>query len=75
MRNKIKYYRKKFNISQLELAKKIGVTKQHISKIENDRVNVSVEIALKLTNAFKDITKEKSRKQEVILKVEDLFYL
>lgn len=75
LRNNIKYYRKKFKITQEELGQKMNIKygKQYISKIENNQVNVTIPLAFKVVKAFKDITLEKG--QQVILTVDDLFYI
>jgi transcriptional regulator with XRE-family HTH domain len=44
--------RKLKNISQVELANALGVTKQCISNWENDNVQPSVEMLMKLSNYF-----------------------
>lgn len=41
---KIVYYRKLRNMSQKELARKIGITRQHLSSIENGRANWTIDI-------------------------------
>lgn len=49
---KIKELRKAFNISQVELASHIGVTKQCISNWENDNIMPSIEMLIKLSKFF-----------------------
>lgn len=74
--NKVKYYREKFNITQEELAIKLNKNKQYISKLENKNINVGIGLAIEITNAFKDITAEKTfGMQSVRIQVEDIFYL
>ena len=73
LKNNIKEYRKKFNITQEDLGDRLGYKKQQISKIENNKVNVSVLIALSIVQAFKEITLEKG--QQILLSVDDLFYI
>ncbi|MCH3963891.1 MAG: helix-turn-helix transcriptional regulator [Clostridium sp.] len=48
MKNHIRYYRKKYGMTQEELAKVIGVTRQTIIAIENDKYNPTLELAMKL---------------------------
>ncbi len=48
----IKNYRLALGISQVELAKKLGVTKQCLSNWENDNVQPSVEMLIRLSNFF-----------------------
>jgi len=40
------------NISQVELAKALGVTKQSVSNWENDNIQPSVEMLMKLADVF-----------------------
>ena len=40
------------NISQVELAKALGVTKQSVSNWENDNIQPSIEILIKLARFF-----------------------
>lgn len=74
--NKIKYYRRKFHITQEDLGVKLNKSKQYISKLEKDEVNVGIGLALQIVNAFKEITKEKTFGMQMIrLQVEDIFFL
>ena len=74
--NKVKYYREKFNITQEELAIKLNKNKQYISKLENKNINVGIGLAIEITNAFKEITREKTfGMQRVRVQVEDIFYI
>ncbi len=74
--NKVKYYREKFNITQEELAIKLNKNKQYISKLENKNINVGIGLAIEITNAFKEITREKTfGMQSVRVQVEDIFYI
>lgn len=41
---KIVYYRKLRNMSQKELARKIGITRQHLSSIENGKAKWTIDI-------------------------------
>lgn len=40
------------NMSQVELAKRLGVTKQSVSNWENDNIQPSIEMLIKLTEVF-----------------------
>ena len=48
----IRKLRKEFNISQVELASKLGVTKQCVSNWENDNIQPSVEMLIKISKVF-----------------------
>ena len=50
--NQIKTLRNAKQISQVELAKQIGVTKQSVSNWENDNIMPSVDIIKKLSDYF-----------------------
>ncbi|MGN1373658.1 MAG: helix-turn-helix domain-containing protein [Candidatus Coproplasma sp.] len=53
LNEKIKELRKSFGISQVELAKNLGVSKQCVSNWENDNVQPSVEMLVCLAKYFK----------------------
>ena len=53
MKNTIKVERAKLNITQLELAEKIGVSRQTINSIEIGKYVPSTTLALKLSRLFK----------------------
>ena len=48
----IRNLRKNFNINQVELASKLGVTKQCVSNWENDNILPSIEMLIKLAKFF-----------------------
>ena len=50
--NKIKELRKDKNISQDELAEKINIDGRQISRYENDKMNPSIEVLIKIAEAF-----------------------
>lgn len=50
--NHVKEYRKQKGLSQMELAKEIGVARQTINLIENNKYNPSLELCLNLANAL-----------------------
>lgn len=50
--NRVKDFRKEIGISQLELAKAIGVSRQTINMIENDKYNPTLELCLNLARAL-----------------------
>ncbi|AZV56771.1 helix-turn-helix transcriptional regulator [Clostridium sp. AWRP] len=49
MVNRIAYYRKKSKISQDQLAKSINISRQYLSKIENNKANPAYNIVLKIS--------------------------
>jgi putative transcriptional regulator len=53
MKNKISFYRNKLNVTQQELADAVGVTRQTIISLEQNRYNPSLELAYKITKALK----------------------
>ncbi|MGQ3330939.1 helix-turn-helix transcriptional regulator [Halorubrum sp. FL23] len=50
--NELKVYRAKHDITQEDVAKEIGVTRQTIGAIEVNRYNPSLELAFKLAVFF-----------------------
>lgn len=52
MENKIRLLRKEKNISQEELAKKCGVTRQTINAIENNKYDPTLALAFKLSKVL-----------------------
>lgn len=53
MKNKIKLLRKTMGLRQEDLAGLLGVSRQTIIAIENDRYNPSLELAMKLARLLK----------------------
>lgn len=49
---KIRDLRTNRNISQVELAKALGVSKQSVSNWENDNIQPSIELLVKIANYF-----------------------
>ena len=60
MKNNIKQLRKEAGLRQEDMAAKLGVTRQTIIAIENDKYNPTLELAMKIA-------------QLLNLKVEDIF--
>lgn len=52
VRNNIRELRKKLNLTQEELAKTLGVTRQTINSIENNKYNPTLELAMKLAKTL-----------------------
>ena len=48
MENSIRNRRKELGLSQEELAKKCGVSRQTVNAIENDKYNPTLELAMKI---------------------------
>jgi len=53
MKNEIRVFRAKQKITQDELALKLGVSRQTINAIENNKYFPSLELALKIAKIFK----------------------
>ncbi len=52
LNQQIRALRQARGISQVELAKRLGVTKQSVSNWENDNIQPSVEMVVKLAGVF-----------------------
>ena len=52
LNEKIKKLRLSYNLSQVELANSLGVSKQCISNWENDNVQPSIEMLVKIARFF-----------------------
>lgn len=50
--NRVKVYRLELGLSQLELAKAIGVSRQTINMIENNKYNPSLDLCINLAKAL-----------------------
>jgi putative transcriptional regulator len=53
MKNKLKVYRAIHNLTQDQLATKIGVSRQTVIAIESDKYLPSLTLAFKITKLFK----------------------
>jgi putative transcriptional regulator len=62
MRNLVKVERARLNLTQADLAEKLGVSRQTIHAIEKDKFNPSVVLAIKMAKLFN-------------LAVEELFFI
>lgn len=58
MKNTLKVERAKNNLTQQELADKVGVSRQTINSIEAERYVPSTVLALKLSSVFKTTVNE-----------------
>ncbi|MFD1317195.1 helix-turn-helix transcriptional regulator [Loigolactobacillus zhaoyuanensis] len=52
MSNRVQQYRKEKSLTQLALAQAIGVSRQTINLIENDKYNPSLDLIVKLAKAL-----------------------
>ena len=52
LNQRIRLLRQARNISQVELAKRLGVTKQSVSNWENDNIQPSIEMLIRLAEFF-----------------------
>ena len=50
--NKVKVYRGVKKISQLELARSVGVSRQTINMIENDKYNPSLKLCMNIAKTL-----------------------
>lgn len=62
MKNKIKQLRKEAGLRQEDMAKKLGVSRQTIIAIENDKYNPTLELAMRIARLLEQ-------------RVEDIFFL
>ena len=60
----LKEYRKAKKISQQELAQLVGVRRETIVHLENNRYNPSLEMALKIAEIFDCHVEEKKKKKK-----------
>lgn len=52
MKNKLKIYRAIHDLTQSQLAEKLGITRQTLIAIEKDKYNPSLELAFKISRFF-----------------------
>ena len=52
LKNKIKELRKRHNVTQEDLAGAVGVTRQTIISLENEKYNASIQLAYKIAKYF-----------------------
>lgn len=58
MKNNLKVERAKNNLTQAQLAEKVGVSRQTINAIELGKYNLSTMLALKIAHVFKQPVEE-----------------
>jgi len=51
--NKVKAFREHVSLTQMELARQVGVARQTINLIENDKYNPSLALCIALAKALK----------------------
>lgn len=52
MKNNIKHLRKQMGLRQEDVAESLGVTRQTVNAIENNKYNPTLELAMKLAKFF-----------------------
>ncbi|MDG3132165.1 helix-turn-helix transcriptional regulator [Streptococcus suis] len=72
IKNQLKFIRKQHKLSQQELAQLIGVRRETIVHLENERYNPSLEMALKISEHFncpiEDIFQLKKKVKTTVIK-------
>jgi len=58
MKNNIKFFRKKFGLTQEDIANKTSVTRQTINAIENNKYSPTLELAMRLAQIFNTSVEE-----------------
>ena len=58
MKNRIRELRKQHNFRQEDLATRLGVTRQTINAIENEKYNPTLELAMKLAVLLRTTVEE-----------------
>ena len=58
MKNKIRALRKELELRQEDIANRLGVTRQTIIAIENNKYNPSLELAMKLAKLLNTTVEE-----------------
>ena len=58
MKNKVRYYRQEFRITQKQLGDAIGVTRQTVSALEHGRFNPPITMAIQLSLILKQPLEE-----------------
>jgi len=53
MKNRLRVYRTMTNLTQEELAEKLGITRQTVIAIEKERYDPSLELAFRLSKFFR----------------------
>lgn len=56
--NKLKFYRKKLHLTQKEVADYLKISQPTYANLENEKINIKLQDALKLSELFKINTSE-----------------
>lgn len=64
MKNRLRVYRTMTNLTQGELAEKLGITRQTVIAIEKERYDPSLELAFKLAKFFRVTIEEMFQYEE-----------
>ena len=74
LKNNLKVYRKKFKITQEDIATKLGVKRSYFSDIERGVYIPSTQLAFQICSIINTIIFERAKLRTRIL-VDDLFYI
>ncbi|QDZ88527.1 helix-turn-helix transcriptional regulator [Priestia megaterium] len=58
MKNRCKEFREKFNLTQQDLAEKVGVSRQTIISLENGKYKPSIFLAYKISKVFNSMIED-----------------
>ena len=64
MRERIRYIRTNYGLSLEQVAKELGVTRNYLSMVENNKTMVSEEKLLEILNAIYKLGEQERKKQE-----------
>jgi putative transcriptional regulator len=64
MKNRLRVYRTMTNLTQGELAEKLGITRQTVIAIEKERYDPSLDLAFKLAKFFRVTIEEMFQYEE-----------
>jgi len=53
MQNRLRVYRSMTNLTQVELAEKLGISRQTVIAIEKERYDPSLDLAFRMARLFK----------------------
>jgi len=58
LKNRCKEFREKFNLTQQDLAEKVGVSRQTIISLENGKYKPSIFLAYKISKVFNSMIED-----------------